>query len=100
MKHTYIDVPMRVRLQSGKKTDTFPRCRLLHDIAPHLAHIATFALLQDGRWYRIVHVETGRLVSPWYRSVGQALGYRSVLERVTEEMMLKAMRAMKEDRYD
>lgn len=95
MKRTtlYVVTPVRL-LSSGKVIDSTVPCELLHDIAPHLAHIATFALFKDGRWCRIVNVETGGFVSLWFRSVKDALAYKSVLQRVSAQRMRASMLKM------
>lgn len=69
---------------------------LVHDIAPHLAHIATFAVHQvswtDG--WRCSHVETGFRVGNWYDTRDAAIeAARIVLAAKTPADIAAAVRA-------
>lgn len=76
-----LDLPILGR--DGTYVETFPSS-IVHDIAPHLAHVATFAVHRseyfDDRW-QISHVETGmRIGLLWQQQTDAINNARTVLE--------------------
>lgn len=66
---------------------------LVHDIAPHLAHVATFAVHRVPHW-QSTHVETGFRVGSWYDTRDAAIdATRIVLATKTPADIAAAVRA-------
>lgn len=102
MKRVWIDVPCRLNGADRSRSSwiVMPG-ELLHDIAPHLAHVCTFAVCLSpcgaGIFsdYVVVSLETGLRVRGEYPTKGEAIAAaRKVLDRIPSEYA--AMRVNKE----
>lgn len=78
---TYATLDLPLLGWDGTYDETVP-ATIIHDIAPHLAHVATFAV---HRWrnnlWRVSHVETGmRIGLLWQQQKDAIDNARTVLE--------------------
>ena len=96
-RYATLDLPILWR--DGTYVETFPSS-IVHDIAPHLAHVATFAVHRgpgDGerKHWQCTHVETGLGVGHiWHKTRESAIAAaRIVLATKTPADIAAAVRA-------
>lgn len=87
-----MNITLQVPMDTGIYMDV--EAVLLFDIAPHLAHVATFAVHRDPMWDRwnVTNVETGLYVTRDEHRAGAIQKARERLAKATPRKLLSAYR--------